>query len=300
MKKNIITSICLILALMLSILAFAPLDCGKTSAVNWMSAVGDDVQINQLSLPGTHDSGATHSIADVAGKCQSLSIGEQLKIGVRFFDIRLQIRNGALKVVHSFVDQNLDFETVLKDFYNFLTQNPTEFLIVSIKEDADSVGSNLSFDLAVKTALEKRKEVVNFATELPKTVGDARGKIHLISRFSGDFGVPAHFGWHDSTSFEIGEIFVQDNYCIMDEKVKIADIQSAFEKSASCSYGLVLNFTSCYFDFGFPPTYAGSTAKIINGWLLENLDKQSGCLGVVISDFVTSELVEKIYRRNYL
>ena len=300
MKKKIIAGICIAVVAILSFLAFAPLDFGKNDGSKWMSGVSDSLNINQLSLPGTHDSGATHSIGDVAGKCQSLAIGEQLRIGVRFFDIRLQLRKDSLHVVHSFVDQKLTFSSVIKDFNDFLTANPTEFLIVSIKEDADDVDSTVEFEDAVKTALESIADKVNFSTELPTTVGQARGKIHLISRFYSDFGFNAYSGWRDSTSFELGGIFVQDNYCIMDEQVKIDDIKKAFEKSATNSYGLVLNFTSCYLDYGFPPTYAATPARVINEWLVDNLDSQQGCLGVVVSDFVTSELVEKIYRRNYL
>ena len=300
MKNKLITTICILVALTLSILAFAPFDCGKLDGSNWMSQLNGDLELNQVSIPGSHDSGATHSIGDVAGKCQSLSVGEQLKIGVRFFDIRLQQRKGVLHLVHSFVDQNLRFDDVVSEFSAFLDQNPTEFLLISIKEDADPVGSTVDFATAVKTALEKRKERVNFGNSLPSTVGQARGKMHILSRFNGDFGFAVHSGWRDSTSFEVNGAFVQDNYCISDENAKINDIIACFKESATQKHVLTLNFTSCYFDYGFPPLYAGSTAKIINAWLLENLDSHQGCLGVVISDFVTSELVQKVYRRNYL
>ena len=78
-----------------------------------------------MSIPGTHDSGATHSIFDVAGKCQDLDIETQLEIGVRFFDIRLQQVNDKFNVVHSFVDQGLTFDNVLKDLNSFLNNAET-------------------------------------------------------------------------------------------------------------------------------------------------------------------------------
>lgn len=65
-----------------------------------------------MVIPGTHDSGAMHSIFDVAGKCQDLNIQQQLKIGVRFLDIRLRLKNDELEVVHSFVEQKLSFRSV--------------------------------------------------------------------------------------------------------------------------------------------------------------------------------------------
>ena len=60
---------------------------------------------------------------------------------------------------------------------------------------------------------------------------------------------------------------------------------------------LVLNFTSCYLDNAFPPTYAGTAAKSINGWLLDNLDNDMH-LGIMVVDFITFEISENIYRRN--
>jgi hypothetical protein len=35
--------------------------------------------------------------------------------------------------------------------------------------------------------------------KLPETVKEARGKIYLLSRFSGNIGIPAHYGWADFT-----------------------------------------------------------------------------------------------------
>ena len=130
-------------------------------SVNWMSKVNDDVNIIDLSIPGTHDSGALHSIADVAGKCQDMSISSQLKIGVRFFDLRLQLVNNEFKIVHSFVDQDLKFQTVVEDLYSFIKKYDSEFLIISIKEESSSVNSTLSFEAALI------KELKIF---LPKTV----------------------------------------------------------------------------------------------------------------------------------
>ena len=78
----------------------------------WMKNLSDNTLISEMIIPGTHDSGAMHSLFDVSGKCQDMKISDQLKIGVRFLDIRLQLLNNELVVVHSFVDQNLKFSKV--------------------------------------------------------------------------------------------------------------------------------------------------------------------------------------------
>ena len=294
-KKNIIGITLVILITIIGIFALVPINKNYQD-VNWMNEVNDDLLITELSIPGTHDSGAMHSFLDVAGKCQDLTIRKQLAIGVRFLDLRLQLVNDELVIVHSFVDQNLPFESVLNDLDSFLEKNKSEFIIISIKKDADDANSTIDFlDKLIKDLRKYSK--IKF-DRLPNTVGEARGNIYILNRFSSDeIGIPAYYGWLDSTTFEIGNLYVQDNYCIGDVLVKIEDIKNTIDYSNNNKTRLVLNFTSCYLDNAFPPTYAGTAAKSINGWLLDNLDNDMH-LGIMVVDFITFEISEKIYRRN--
>ena len=192
-KKHIIGgSIILTLCIIISIFAMIPIQ--KNYRVNpWMKNVGDDRLITTMSIPGTHDSGATHSIFDVAGNCLDLDIEAQLEIGVRFFDIRLQQVNDKFNVVHSFVDQKLDFEDVVEDMVDFIEDYPSEFLLVSIKEDADSKNSYKDFQSLLLSYLDE--EEFCFDSTLPKTLKEARGKIYILSRFSSTIGINAYEGW---------------------------------------------------------------------------------------------------------
>ena len=108
-------------------------------------------------------------------------------------------------------------------------------------------------------------------TKLPETVGNARSKIFILSRFSGNIGVPAYFGWADDTSFELDDLYIQDNYNISDIEEKKSDILNTIEYARNNDNKLVINFTSCYLDPGFPPSYAGTTALAINPWLKEEI-----------------------------
>ena len=185
MKNKILIALVMVAStILISIFAFFSFERNYDEvSINWMSKVSDDVNILDLSIPGTHDSGALHSIADVAGKCQDISIASQLKIGVRFLDLRLQLVDNEFKIVHSFVDQNLKFETVVKDLYSFIKKYDSEFLIISIKEDNDSVNSTISFDEALIKALSPYDDVFMLNdSKLPETVGMARSKIFILSR----------------------------------------------------------------------------------------------------------------------
>ena len=300
MKKifSYIVSIAIIFSI--ALFSLAPIESPITNkGVRWMAALEDDRAINELSIPGTHDSGATHSIADVAGKCQSLSIEDQLYIGVRFLDIRLQLVGDDLNIVHSFVDQRTDFEDTLEEIVEFIEENPSEFLFISIKEDADPKNPKGSFATLLEEEL-REYDIISEDKALPKTVGEARGKIYIISRYRGStMGIPAYEGWADSASFTLGELYVQDNYKVENADVKIADIEAAMAVADSCTQGLVLNFTSCYLTSGFPPTYAATPAKTINPWLVDRLNLESRPQGVLVCDFITSEISKAIWEVNF-
>lgn len=300
MKKAVSYVISIAIIFSIALFSLAPIESPITKkGVRWMANLEDDRAINELSIPGTHDSGATHSIADVAGKCQSLTIEDQLYIGVRFLDIRLQLVGDDFNVVHSFVDQRTDFDDTLEEVVEFIEENPSEFLFVSIKEDADPKRPEGSFAKLLEDEL-REYDIISDARTLPKTVGEARGKIYIISRYKNStMGIPAYDGWADSTSFALGELYVQDNYKVDSTEVKIADIEAAMAVADRCENGLVLNFTSCYLTSGFPPTYAATPAKTINPWLLDRLNLESRPQGVLVCDFITSEISKAIWEVNF-
>lgn len=290
------------ISLCISIIAMVPISkYHDLEGINWMENVKDYTKLTDLSIPGTHDSGATHSIFDIEGKCQDLNINQQLKVGTRFFDIRLKLENDKFKIVHGPADQKLKFDKVLKEMVSFVKNNNSEFLLISLKEETEGKNNNLSFESALEETLKKYEDVISFSTKLPATIKDARGKIFIISRHDLSFGYPSYYFWQDDSSFTLGDLYIQDNYCIEDINEKIEDIKSTIDISNQHSNDkLVLNFTSCYLENHFPPTYAGSTAKIINPWLIEYLNENNDDkLGIIISDFMSERLAQSIYRRNY-
>ena len=310
LKNFLIGLLILILAILVAALSFIFISNSGVGAreldnddlmLDWMARLDDETSLNEIYLPGTHDSGALYSFLGVSGKCQSYTIEEQLAMGVRFFDIRLQLRDNKLAVVHSFVDQKLSFDEVLNNYRAFLDTNPTEFIIVSIKQDADPENSSIPFEDAVEDALNICLDsLLNPSTSLPSSIGEARGKVHIVARYSNaSIGVPANNGWADSTSFELGSLYVQDYYAIDSIESKMNDIAKAFDISKSKKHELVLNFTSCYLTDALPPAHAPTSAKMINPQLLELIinDKAAPC--VFISDFVTPELIQNIINENF-
>ena len=301
MKKIIKYGALVLLSVVLTLVAVLPMQSGEADRSDWMAKLDDNASLNSLTIPGTHDSGALHSLAEISGKCQSLPIKEQLKIGVRFLDIRLQLVDNKLKVVHSFTDQMTDFEDVLSDMTAFIRDHQSEFLLVSIKEDADPQRSNREFADVLESMLLSHSEI-NRSQSLPQTVGEARSAIHIIARYkNATIGLPCYNGWTDDASFVLNNVYVQDNYRVSDTEEKIADIRQTYSVALEGTYTLVLNYTSCYLSTCFPPIYAGLPAHDINDDTINAVANEydQGPLGVLVCDFITSELADVIIGRNF-
>ena len=133
----------IILAITFSGLGILCTSLGFTGALNnrtnskkyaeWLKEIDDNTPLRDVDLPGSHDTMALYSIGDLAGQCQTLSLNDQLNLGVRFLDIRLKEDHNSLKVVHGFVDERATFTDVNKTVISFLEKHPSEFIIMSIK-----------------------------------------------------------------------------------------------------------------------------------------------------------------------
>lgn len=276
----------------------APVGTAKDGLANWMEEVADGVSLADLSLPGTHDSGAYSNFLGVAGQCQDLTIKRQLEYGTRFLDMRLKNVNGTLAIYHGFINMNLKFADVLADVYAFLDDNPEEAIIMSLKEEGAAENSESTLDELLEAEILKAPSNWLLGREIP-TLGEARGKIVPVSRFKGNsFGLDFSSAWQDSASFELGSHYVQDYYKVDDVEKKKGEVLKAFGVFRSESQeGLVLNFLSGYLNASFPPMAAASIAREMKDWALETVPA-SGGTGVLIMDFLSVRLAAEIIELN--
>lgn len=291
-KSIIISSVIAVALISTSVVGFVVKQkSGSEKYANWMSQLDDNVSIRNINMPGSHDTMALYSIADLAGQCQSLSLHDQLNLGVRFLDIRLKEDHDKLKAVHGFIDQKVSFETITKTIEEFVEKNPSEFIIMSVKEEADPSNSEISFENSLKSYLNK--DIYLKDTELPNKLGDVRGKVMLLSRYENStIGVPAYDGWKDSVSFTLpNDIYVQDTYQITSAEQKQDEIVKCFNEAG---HALKINFLSAYRTDTFPPSYAVSAAEDINPWINEEINKYND-RNIVLYDFVTEENMDYFF-----
>ncbi|MGN1203030.1 MAG: hypothetical protein ACI4RF_07010, partial [Eubacterium sp.] len=67
---------------------------------NWMKDIDDNTDVFSLNLAGTHDCVTKYVQFSHISKCQNLNIYEQLCLGIRGLDIRVQSKGSRLGMVH--------------------------------------------------------------------------------------------------------------------------------------------------------------------------------------------------------
>lgn len=157
----------------------------------WMKYVDDNKYLDELSIPGTHDSGTCSVDNDTEpqssqAKCQQDYIPTQLLEGIRYFDIRLGkgdnpgICHGDFYLFKKDGDY-LHLSDVIGYFKTFLSENPREALIMLA-----SRGNDEATDDSVTTAFAKvmgdNPDLFYTSSHVP-TLGEVRGKIVLLRRF---------------------------------------------------------------------------------------------------------------------
>ena len=103
---------------------------------NWMSGFKPEkLHVNKIVWPGTHDSGTNKigipCISRPFAQCQSLSIYQQLVMGTRVLDIRVQQDR---KVCHGIL-VTYSIDVVIKDVKKFLSETQSEIIILEIRTE---------------------------------------------------------------------------------------------------------------------------------------------------------------------
>lgn len=290
---------------------------------NWMKMLPDETIISEINLPGTHDSATRFVQFPYFAKCQSLSIPQQLKIGVRFLDLRVEKYGDKLRLVHSsakcFKTAShkglLLLEDVISECEKFLKSNPSETLIISIKRDAgDSAESTFDtlFEKYLNTSFWYQKN------EIP-TLKEVRGKAVFMNRFNvnsdnekyTDFNVGLNFSnWPDQSVF-VGKthiesvmenvkkeplvpIFIQDWYKLSPKKKWKNAIMPTIMQPP-CENGIFLSFFSTSTLFNNPRLCARYIHKRFACTRLVPSKKY----GWMIFDFPTEEICKKIIGTNF-
>ena len=261
---------------------------------NWMKNLNDNIPLNQISIPGSHDTCTfafkgpkiIQFIIKLLGATQSWNYEEQLYSGMRYFDIRLgsdgKIYHGILKTTSSLIK-------VLNSSINFLNENPSEGIIMRIQYNiVKSCDSSDCFQKNVIKILNEFKQYLLLTDDIPK-LGEIRGKILIICE---------GMEFENAMRWDDHNMYIQDYWefkgKIKDEyKTKIELINEYFDKSLSSKY-IIINHISAN---GF---YSLVTIKNVAYTLNEVPYKRNYFKGIIPMDFQSEQLVMHIIEQNFI
>ena len=253
----------------------------------WMTSLPDVLRLSDLSIPGTHDSGAYVFGREVT-ETQAKSFSAQLAAGIRAFDIRLG-RNlvcgdsGGTKlwIFHGSQCQSIEFSDVVRGFKDFLDANPGETLVLRIKKDA---GSDDGFFEILESTMAPLQEHFYNGEDSNPTLGELRGKVYVLDDFPGtyDQSVLNTLSWltpDTQDNFDMG-----DNWDLADKWRDVRDqFRDADDTSTEAnSDKLHINFLSAA-GGGFPYFFASGHSswetgapRLLTGWTRGVIDTCSG------------------------
>jgi hypothetical protein len=278
----------------------------------WMAGIDDTRTVASLSIPGAHDAATGEGLimAPGLGKTQELTLAELWDCGVRAFDLRPAVKGEELHIYHGPVRTKVSFCKALEILCDKLTEHPTEFAIVLMREENDSENSTerVLWPTAVGKAIENTGDKAAIFSPAMK-VGDARGKIIFISRnaYTGCNRGAIIEGWNHSpqgtanaritslTDDATARLQMQDYYAPTDkekQKAKEEAVLQCLQRAASAPADVwTINFASGYRNcwLGFTPFATTSgykrNAERIHPIIINSLTTKPQPTGIMMLDF---------------
>lgn len=223
--------------------SWADLDDTIVFKMGWFANWNDETIASNLPILGTHHS-LTYTINSVVGlfaKTQRLTLNQQLKIGVRCFDLRFKFGDdGKLHAFHDVLPLYISWAFVWRTFIDFLDTNESECIFVIIRDESytnHTAVATAAFKEVPEDVVQSRfVRNLNFTKLVEVPLSQLRNKIVFVN-FDGTTVMP----WSDNTNFTQGSVYVSDKY--------------SFESSTD-AYKSKVNFVR--------ETYAGLTTKYFN------------------------------------
>ena len=155
----------------------------------WMGKLVDSTLLRDMSIPGTHETMAR--FGGDAPTCQTLKLDQQLRAGVRVFDIRCRCIGQNWTIHHGdtspfSVYQNANFYDVLTIVINYLNLNPTETVFMRVKQEYIAKECQGDFAFQFETIYWTHPDYSAYfwqpTTDNP-TLGEVRKKIVVLVNF---------------------------------------------------------------------------------------------------------------------
>ena len=310
------------------------------SGNNWITPLDGNIYVSQMSIPGAHDAATGEEmgsiIGDVFAATQEQKLQTMWDLGVRCFDLRPAIWSHAneqggifgigatytpeLYLYHAVCRVDLSWASALNTLKGNLASNPGEFAIVLFRHESenDLAGIDISrltnknnsdtdFNNYMTSWVNSNKDlIVDWKPDL--TIDECRGKIILISRFSGTWSYGCFTGWNHEAAGAVttlrnadnsksATMYVQDYYNPSSHDAKwqaiktYMEITKTFHTDASKLNHWAINHASGYVGSSTSSTYRNNAAAH-NPALISYLTSSTweGSTGIMMFDYAGASL----------
>jgi 1-phosphatidylinositol phosphodiesterase len=292
----------------------------------WMGKLPDDTRIVDMTIPASHDAAAVYGCPDPVSKefakTQDYNIQQQLEMGIRFFDFRFRCTGNSFALHHGVCYQQQMFGSVLNTIDQFLEKNPTEVVFILAKQagqgsqpqpNSDSFLSIL--ERYVSTAPNRfwrntSGGFINPGELAGLKLGTLRSKIVLFQ-----LGAPRNLFSSSIKYDQNPNILIQENHFVSDLNKKntrtIKHLNNVYSTKDDLLYITYVNgnafagtgeqiakamVASVGFQLSYTPR---QVANSVNPTISKHLNELSyGRYGVVMLDFPSQDLVDKLIRSN--
>lgn len=250
---------------------------------SWMSQLPDARPLSEVSMPGTHNTMALYG--GVYAECQSWSLASQLRAGVRFLDVRVRHVNGNLTIHHGVSYQRAHFGHVLEGVAEFLTEFPTETVLMRVKEEFSETRD--IYGAVVGYVHRYAHWDLLWHSRLVPTVGEARGKLIIMQDFPGpDLGM--RYG-----SMDIADDWKVPTLLQVKEKW-----QSVYDHLEAAPGGNLAQIFLTFSSGAGVLAYPRAVAQRIHPQLYEYLESKSQNpdqrMGIICMDFPSAPMIQMI------
>lgn len=272
---------------MLSLNERTPSFCNdsKPNAYNkdWMKKISNSRLVTQMSIPGTHDSSARHG--GILAQDQSWTILDQLYAGIRFLDMRCRIVEDVFMMYHGPIDQKISFGEVLNQFEQFLKENPSEWIMIRLKQEEKPILPKADFSTIFNTYSDAFPKLFLMSKDFPK-VSQLRSKVWVIKEDNLSFDTKSFYSFTIQDDYDLNTRSVEYKKTVISEFLQIAnDLDSE---------DIAVNHCSGYGLLGKEPVYvAQKTNQVV-------FDSESFTkIGIIMMDFPGEALIKYIISKNF-
>ncbi|XP_008561141.1 1-phosphatidylinositol phosphodiesterase-like [Microplitis demolitor] len=275
--------------------------------IKFLVRLPDTKKLCELALIGTHSS-LSYSVSENKYQTQDLNLAQQLKYGIRVFDISVRLRSNIIESYSYYAETNVRFDGFLLEAEEFLDDNPGEFIIILIRQvyppEFDVTRSHCDIiNFYIRHVIGGRRIVTKWRLE--DSIGQHRGKI-LLSSFDDSFSECA-FDIRKNCKLQsnVTSKIKRHNYSVQD---KWHDILTLIKDSHVENYKCFLNeihFNDGSFNHFSIAKEGGDfnsslcVSHPINEMMEYYFENPHRALIIVVADFVTQELMDKINDSNF-